>query len=271
MKIQNALVSLDIESTGVWVEKDKIIEIALVKFSPDGKKETYYKRVNPGINIPKIVTDLTGISNQEVKNAPAFRDVAHEILSFIGSADLAGFNVERFDLPLLEREFADIGIKFTWEDRKVYDAQKIFHLNEKRDLSAAYQFYCGKELVGAHGALADSEAVFEILEKQVDKYGEGQEDISVLDKFEYSSHMNFYDAERKFGWWNGKLYPMFGKYRRQVSLDELVRKDPGYLKWLLTMDFKDDVKTLVKSALKGEIPARTGLKSEHKANIIPLK
>ena len=256
MKIQNTLVSLDIESTGIWVEKDKIIEIALVKFMPDGKKETYYKRINPGITIPKVVTELTGITDQDVKDAPPFRVVANEIFAFIGSADLAGFNVERFDLPLLEREFADIGIKFTWEERKVYDAQKIFHLNEKRDLSAAYLFYCGKELIGAHGALADSEAVFEILEKQVAKYGEGQEDISSLDKFEYSSHMEFYDTDKKFGWWNGKLFPMFGKYRRQVSLDELVKKDPGYLKWLLTSDFKDDLKTLVKAALKGECPTR---------------
>ena len=189
-----------------------------------------------------------------MRDAPAFGEVANEILSFIGSADLAGFNVERFDLPLLEREFADAGIRFTWAERKIYDAQRIFHLNEKRDLTAAYQFYCGKELIGAHGALADSEAVYEILEKQVHKYGEGQEAISVLDKFEYSSNMAFYDAGKKFGWWNGKLYPVFGKYRRQVSLDELVKKDPGYLKWLLASDFKEDVKTLVKAALKGECP-----------------
>jgi DNA polymerase-3 subunit epsilon len=257
VKLQNTLVSLDIEATGVWVEKDKIIEIALVKISPDGTKETYDQRINPGISIPKAVVELTGISDEDVKDAPPFRDVAQEILAFIGDSDLAGFNVERFDLPLLEREFLDVGIRFCWEDRKVYDAQKIFHLNEKRDLSAAYQFYCGKELVGAHGALADSEAVYEILQKQVAKYGEGAEDISVLDQFEYSSHMAYYDQDKKFGWWNGKLYPMFGKYRGQVSVDELAKKDAGYLKWLLTSDFKDDVKNLVRAALKGECPVQT--------------
>ncbi len=256
MKIKKPLVSLDIESTGVWIEKDKIIEIALIKFSPDGSKQTYYKRINPGIVIPKVVTELTGISNEDVKEAPFFRAVASEILTFIGASDLAGFNVERFDLPLLEREFADAGLQFTWEDRKIYDAQKVYHLNEKRDLSAAYQFYCDKPLVGAHGALADSAAVYEILEKQVAKYGEGSEDISLLDKFEYQSHIDFYDSEKKFAWWNGKLYPMFGKYRRQVSLEELVKKDPGYLKWLLHSDFNDEIKTLVESALKGELPVR---------------
>ena len=167
MKISHTLVALDVESTGIWIEKDKIIEIALVKYMPDGKKETYEKKINPGIPIPKAVTDLTGISNEDVRGAPSFEAVAPEILAFLGDADLAGFNIKRFDLPLLTREFADIGVKFDWETKRTYDAQMIFHLNEKRDLSAAYQFYCGKELVGAHSALADSEAIFEILEKQV--------------------------------------------------------------------------------------------------------
>lgn len=256
MKITHPLVALDVESTGIWIEKDKIIEIALVRYVPEGNKDTYTTRINPGIPIPKAVRDLTGISDEDVKDAPFFKAVASEILSFIGDADLAGFNIKRFDLPLLAREFEDVGIKFEWESRRVYDAQMIFHLNEKRDLSAAYQFYCGKELMGAHSALADSEAIFEILEKQVDKYGEGQEDLSVLGKFEYSSHMEFFDADKKFGWWHGKLYPMFGKYRRKSSVDELVKTDPSYLQWLLKSDFKDNVKMMIKAALKGELPVR---------------
>nr|MBU9889956.1 3'-5' exonuclease [Candidatus Omnitrophota bacterium] len=161
MKISHVLVALDVETTGVWIEKDKIIEIALVKYFPDGKKETYERKINPGIPIPKNVTQLTGISDEDVKDAPSFEKAAPEILAFISDGDFAGFNIKRFDLPLLAREFADIGIKFDWESRRTYDAQMIFHLNEKRDLSAAYQFYCGKELVGAHSALADSEAIYE--------------------------------------------------------------------------------------------------------------
>ncbi len=256
MKITNSLICLDVESTGVWVEKDKIIEIALVKYSPDGKKETLCKKINPGIAIPPVVTDLTGIADEDVKDAPLFKDVAKEIFGFIAQADLAGFNVERFDLPLLQRELLDAGIKFKWEERKIYDAQKIFHLNEKRDLSAAYQFYCGKELTGAHSALADSEAVFEILHKQVDQYGGGEDHISILEKFEYISHIEYYDSDKKFCWWNERLYPNFGKYRRKMSLDEIAKKDADYLNWVLKSDFKEEVKSLVQSALKGELPAK---------------
>ena len=254
MKIKNHLIVLDIESTGVWVEKDKIIEIALIKFSPDGKKETFHQRINPGISIPAVVSQLTGISDHDVKEAPYFRQVAQQLIVFIGTADFGGFNIERFDLPLLEREFSEVGIVFEWQGRKIYDAQKVFHLNEKRDLAAAYQFYCGKELIGAHSALADSQAVYDILAKQVIRYGEGREDLSALDRFEYEVRSEFYDAEKKFCWWNGKLYMNFGKYRRQYSLDELVKRDPAYLRWLLKKDFSDEVKSLIESALNGHLP-----------------
>ena len=256
MKIKNPLIVMDIESTGVWVEKDKIIEIALLKYSPDGGREVLHKKINPGISIPSIVTTLTGITNQDVKNAPYFKEASEEIFQFIGASEFGGFNIERFDLPLLEREFAGVGIKFEWKERRIYDAQKVFHLNEKRDLTAAYQFYCKKELIGAHSALADSEAVYEILKQQVAKYGGGAEEISVLDKFEYSANAEYFDADRKFCWWNGKLYPAFGKYRRNTPLDEIVKKDKKYLLWILESDFKEDVKEMVQSVLNGEMPAR---------------
>ena len=257
MKVTNSLVCLDVESTGVWVEKDKVIEIALVKYNPDGSKDTFYKRINPGISIPEAITKLTGISDQDVKDAPHFKQVAQEAFDFIGNSDLGGFSIERFDLPLLEREFTEAGIQFEWKDRKIYDAQKVFHLNEKRDLTAAYKFYCNKDLVGAHSALADSEAVLCILEKQVEKYGEGQAELSVLDKFEYTSHSDYLDAERKFCWWNGKLYLMFGKYARKTPLEELVKSDPGYLNWVAGADFSEPVKNIIRQALKGTIPQRT--------------
>lgn len=256
MKITNALVCLDVESTGVWVEKDKIIEIALVKFTPDGKKETYCKRVNPGILIPEVVIKLTSITNEDVKNAPFFKEIAREAFDFIGDADLGGFGIERFDLPLLEREFCEVGLKFEWKNRKIYDAQKVFHLNEKRDLSAAFKFYCNKELIGAHSALADSEAVLEILDKQVTMYGEGNDALSSLDKFEYNVLSDYYDPERKFCWWNGKLYMMFGKYARKTPLEELVKTDAGYLNWILNADFSDNVKNIIRRALKGEMPQK---------------
>ncbi len=254
MKLLNSLICLDVESTGVWVEKDKIIEVAFIKVTPDGKKETFYHRLNPGITIPELVTKLTGISDDDVKSCPTFKDIALELRDFLEGSDIAGFSVERFDLPLLEREFADAGIKFDWKTRKIYDAQKIFHVNEKRDLSAAYKFYCNQDLVGAHSALVDTEAVLCILEEQVKKYGEGQDELSVLDKFEYPSNSLYYDAEKKFCWWNGQLYLMFGKYARKQPLEEIVKIDAGYLKWVMTSDFSENVKKIIAQALKGEIP-----------------
>ena len=258
MKVANDLVCLDVESTGVWVEKDKIIEMAFVKFRKDGRKETFYKRIRPGISIPPVVTQLTGISDEDVKDAPFFRQVAQEALDFLAGADFGGFNIERFDLPLLEREFQEAGLTFEWKGRRIYDAQKVFHLNEKRDLSAAYKFYCDKDLIGAHSALADSEAVLEILGRQVQKYGEGADDLSVLDKFEYTDLYDYLPGtERKFCWWNGKLYMMFGKYARKMPLEDLVKKDPGYLNWIVNADFPDSVKEVIRLALKGQMPTRT--------------
>lgn len=256
MKVIRPLVCLDVEATGAWVEKDKIIEIALVKYVPEGKKETFHKKINPGILIPALVSRLTGISDQDVKEAPFFRQVARAAFDFIADADLGGFNIERFDLPLLEREFAEAGLRFEWKERKIYDAQKVFHLNEKRDLSAAHQFYCGQDLEGAHSALVDSEAAYKILEKQVEKYGAGVRNISVLEQFQYETRSDFYDEERKFCWWNGKLYPMFGKYARKMPLEEIVKADPGYLNWILAKDFSDSVKSIIQAALKGDIPTR---------------
>jgi len=252
MKLSKTMVVLDLETTGTWVEKDCIIEIALVKCLPDGKKEQYVTRINPGMPIPPAVTKLTGISNEDVSDAPHFKDVAHDILAFIGDADLGGFNVERFDLPLLKREFIEIGLNFDIDQRKIFDAQKVYHLNEKRDLSAAYQFYCQKVLENAHSALADTEATLEILEQQTTKYGNGSPE-SLLE-FDYQNSDEFYDSERKFRWWNGKLYMMFGKYAKRYSLDDVVKKDRSYLEWILSANFSQDIKHLIENALNGQIP-----------------
>ena len=126
MKLKKPLVVLDLETTGTWIEKDKIIEIGMIKCSPDGNQETYEKKVNPGIPIPKNVSEITGINNEDVKDAPFFKDIFREVYEFIDDYDLAGFNIERFDLPLLARELNEMGIDFEWEKRTVYDAQKIY-------------------------------------------------------------------------------------------------------------------------------------------------
>jgi DNA polymerase-3 subunit epsilon len=137
---------------------------------------------------------------------------------------------------------------------KIYDAQKVYHLNEKRDLTAAYNFYCRKDLNGAHSAMADTQATLEILEAQVVKYGEGEQALSTLDKFDYQQMAEFLDDERKFRWWNGKAYMMFGKYAKKYSLQEVARMDPAYLEWILSAKFSEEVKALVANALQGRFP-----------------
>lgn len=254
MKLSRSLVILDLETTGTWIEKDKIIEIGMIKRHPDGQSETYCKRVNPGLPIPPVVTEITGIADADVKDAPSFKAIASEVVAFIGDADLGGFNVERFDLPLLARELEEAGIAFAWRARAVYDAQKIFHLHEKRDLSAAYKFYCNKDLENAHSALADSEATLAVLEQQVKKYGSGSDELEDLQEFDYKQTVEFFDAERKFRWWNGELYMMFGKYARNISLRVVASKDPNYLEWILSKDFSPEIKSMVEKALKGNFP-----------------
>lgn len=255
VKTTRPLIVLDLETTGTWLEKDRIVEIALVRLQPDGARGSYLSRVNPGMPIPPRVSQITGITDADVKDAPPFKKIAQEVLEFLGEADLGGFNVERFDLVILERELFNAGLKFEWRSRVIYDAQKIYHIHEKRDLKAAYQFYCGKELVNGHTAMGDTEATLEILVAQVQKYGKVEEGIESLRDFDYERIDDFYDPERKFRWWNGELYPVFGKYGRKTSLKEIAQKDSSYLQWLLTTDFSEAGKKLITNALAGRFPA----------------
>ena len=262
MQLTNPLVVLDLETTGTWVDRDKIIEIALIKVNLDGSKEKYEKRVNPLMSIPKEVCELTGITNEDVHDCPPFKELAKEVIEFIGDSDLAGFNLIRFDLPLLERECNEAGLEFKWQNAKVYDAQKVYHFKEKRDLTAAYRFYCDKDLTNAHSAMADTEATLAILEAQVDKYVGENDNVDSLLEFQYKPTAEFYDDERKFRWWNKKLYIMFGKYGGKYSLQELVKKDRGYLEWILSSNFSEKVKDLIENALIGKFPVHEDINPE---------
>lgn len=255
MKLTNKLVVLDLETTGVWVDKDKIIEIGMIKVFPNGEEDRFHQRINPTIKIPQAVTELTGISNEDVCLEPIFKDVAKDILTFIDDSDLGGFNLERFDLPLLTRELNEAGRDFDWKKRTVYDAQKIYHINEKRDLTAAYKFYCQKDLTQAHSAMMDTQATLEVLMGQVDRYGSEDSSIECLKEFDYTRRQDLnYDSEGKFRWWNGELFMMFGKYAKKYSLPDVVQKDPKYLEWILSANFSEEIKVLVEEALKGKFP-----------------
>ena len=260
MKLKKTLVVLDLETTGTWIEKDRIIEIAMVKVAPippdggAGGRQVFDSKVNPGMPIPPVVTELTGISDADVKDAPAFAGIAQKVIDFIGEADIGGFNVERFDLPLLAREMTDAGLKFEWQSRAVFDAQKIYHLHHRRDLSAAYMAYCKAELKDAHSALADTEATLAILEEQVKQYGKDSGSIEALKEFNYKSTSEYFDNDRKFRWWNGELYMTFGKYAKKEPLRAIAQKDAAYLLWILEKDFSDEVKGMIQEVLNGRHP-----------------
>ncbi len=257
MKLTKPLVVLDLETTGVWIEKDRIIEIGMVRVSPDGTQEVYATKVNPCMPIPAAVTELTGITDAQVKSAPSFALVAGKVSSFLEGADIGGFNVERFDLPLLAREFADAGITFDYTGRTIYDAQKIYHLHERRDLFAAFAYYCQQELKDAHSAVHDAQATLAILQAQIKRYAAPREDIEGLKEFSYKPSSEYFDAERKFRWWNGDLYMTFGKYAKKEPLKVIAKKDPQYLAWVLDKDFSDEVKAMIQGVLQGRYPQQT--------------
>ena len=254
MKISRPLVVLDLETTGTWVEKDKIVEMGLIKLMPDGTRIDYIKRVNPGMPIPPNVTRIINITNDDVKDKPYFKDIAKEALSFLEGADLGGFNILRFDLPLLEREFYEMGLNFHWQDRDIYDAQKIYHINERRDLMAAYLLYCGKKLENAHSALNDADATVDILDAQIGKYGAIEKGIESLKDIDYERSSEYFDKERKFCWWNGQLYPTFGKYGKKKHIRDIAKLDSEYLEWMLTKDFDASIKVMIQKVLKGQFP-----------------
>ena len=254
MKISKPLIVLDLETTGTWIEKDRIVEIAMVRLNPDGSRDSFQSRVNPGMPIPARVSQVIGITDEDLKDAPPFKEIAAKAFAFLGDADLGGLNVERFDLLILERELFAAGIKFEWRGRTIYDAQKVYHLHEKRTLKAAYLFYCGKDLINQHTAMGDTEATVEILAAQIEKYGKPEIGVESLKDFDYERIDEFFDPERKFRWWNGELYPVFGRYAKRSSLKEIAGKDPSYLEWMLSTDFPQEVKAMLRGVLEGRFP-----------------
>ncbi|MDR2496518.1 MAG: 3'-5' exonuclease [Tannerellaceae bacterium] len=250
LNLKNALVFFDLETTGINLVKDRIVEISYVKVYPNGKEEVRTKRLNPGIPIPQEATAIHGITNDDVKDCPTFREIAKSLAAQIEGCDLAGFNSNRFDIPMLAEEFLRAEVDVDLNRRKFVDVQTIFHKKELRNLEAAYKFYCGKELENAHSAEADTKATYEILKAQLDRYPDLQNDVSYLAS--YSSYNNNVDyAGRVIYNSKGEEVINFGKYKGELAT-HVLKTDTGYYDWIMKGDFTLNTKQVfTKIKLKG--------------------
>lgn len=243
LKLKRAIVFLDIETTGISVLADRVVEISLLKITPDGKEQWMNSLVNPGMPIPTKSSAIHGITDDDVKDAPQFRELARNIASFLEGCDLAGYNAIKFDIPLLAEEFLRTGIEFDFRKRKYVDVQVIFHKKEQRTLAAAYLFYCKKELENAHTAQADTQATYEILKAQLDRYNDLDNDIEKLSAFSaYNNNVDF--AGRIILDENNTEIFNFGKYKGK-KVTEVFKSDPSYYSWMMNGDFSLDTKRII--------------------------
>ncbi len=225
----------DLETTGINISKDRIVEISILKVFPDGRQESNTWKVNPEMHIPEEVTLIHGISDEDVADKPTFKELAKEINNVIKDSDLGGFNSNRFDIPLLAEEMLRADMDFDMKNRSSVDVQTIFHKMEQRTLVAAYKFYCGKDLTDAHSAEADTNATFEVLKAQIEKYDELENDTKFL--AEFSSRKKFADFAGFLAFnKEGEECFSFGKHKNKRVVDVL-SKEPGYFGWLLNADF----------------------------------
>ena len=244
LNLKNPIVFFDLETTGTNINSDRIVEICYLKVYPNGMEETKTMCINPEMHIPESATAVHGIHDEDVANCPKFKEVAASIAHDIEGCDLAGFNSNRFDIPVLAEEFLRAGVDINMSKRKFIDVQVIYHKLEQRTLSAAYKFYCDKNLEDAHTAEADTRATYEVLKAQLDRYpDELQNDMAFLS--EYSSFNRNVDfAGRMVYDDNGVEVFNFGKYKGMPVAD-ILRKDPGYYSWILQGDFTLNTKQML--------------------------
>ena len=234
LNLTKPLAFFDLETTGVNVGTDRIVEIAIIKIMPDKTRTVKTKLINPQMPIPKTASDIHGITDDKVKDAPTFKDVANELKQFIDNADLSGYNSNRFDIPLMMEEFLRAGIHFDMADRRMVDVQTIFHMNEKRTLEAAYKFYCEKQLIDAHSAEADAAATWEILEAQLERYAHLGDNVDTI--LQFTGEEKVVDFARRFVFENDVEVFNFGKFKGRPVCDVL-KAEPQYYDWMMKGDF----------------------------------
>ena len=241
LKLSRPLVFFDIEATGLNIASDRIVELCYIKIFPDGKEESQTMRFNPGIHISAEATAVNGIKDEDVTNCPAFKEKANALAETFSGCDFAGFNSNFFDIPLLAEEFLRADVNFDFSKAEFIDVQNIYHKMERRNLAAAYKFYCGKELTDAHTAMADTRATYEVMMGQLDRYTtELKNDVDFLAEFSRRNH-NVDLAGRIVYDEKGVETVNFGKYKGRPVADVL-RRDPGYLAWILQGDFTQNTK-----------------------------
>jgi len=236
LNLTKPLAFFDLESTGVNVAKDRIVEISILKVMPNGDQETYTKRMNPEIPIPVEASEIHGIYDLDVMNEKTLKDLAPEIIAFFGDADLAGYNSNRFDVPMLVEEFLRVEENFDMSDRKLVDVQSVFFKKEQRTLSAALQFYCQKELENAHSAEADTKATYDILIAQLDRYEDIENNVDFLSEYSQMGGKNADFAGRFIFNADGDACFNFGKHKGK-TIEEVLRREPSYYAWMMNGDF----------------------------------
>lgn len=235
LNLSNPLVFFDLETTGVDIAKDRIVEISVLKVMPNGEEEQKTVRVNPEMPIPAAATAIHHITDEDVKDCPTFKQIAKQLANFMEGCDLGGYNSNRFDIPLLAEEFLRVGVDFDMRKRKFVDVQNIFHKKEQRTLSAAYRFYCDKSLEDAHAASADTMATYEVLKAQLDRYDDLQNDIDFLST--YSTQKKSADFAGFIAYdGNGKEVFNFGK-NKGVAVEKVLKEQPGYFSWIMNSEF----------------------------------
>lgn len=235
LNLKNPLVFFDLETTGIDIVKDRIIEISYVKIFPNGKEESKTMRINPGMPIPPASTAIHGITDDDVKDCPLFKNVAKQLAAQIEGCDLAGYNSNRFDIPLLAEEFLRAGVDIDLTRRKFIDVQTIFYKMEQRTLAAAYKFYCQKSLENAHTAAADTMATYEVLKAQLDRYPELKNDVTFLSEFSSFTNNVDFAGRMVYNEKNQEVFN-FGKYKGRL-VEEVLKQEPAYYSWMMNGDF----------------------------------
>jgi DNA polymerase-3 subunit epsilon len=243
LKLKNPIIFFDLETTGIDIMHDRIVELSLIKVYPNGTEEVKSRRLNPERPIPAEATAVHGITDEDVKDAPTFKQVAKDLARIFEGCDVAGFNSNRFDIPLLEEEFLRAGVDFDFSKRQFIDVQTIFHKMEQRTLIAAYKFYCGKDLTDAHSAEADTRATYEVLKAQLDRYPNLENDVTFLSEF--STHNKNVDLAGRMIYNENKVEVFnFGKHKGK-PVEEVLKKEPSYYGWMMQGDFPLNTKKVL--------------------------